>query len=253
MKYTLLEIVQDILSSMDSDEVTSITDTVESQQVAKVVRTVYYDIINRAKPPEQSTLFQLTETSASTPVIMTVPSTFNSVDWIKYDVAAVGDPIEYTTMVPVPIEDFLDRMYSLVSTDTNVDTFTSTIGSSTINFLHYNDRAPTYYATYDDNTIVFDSYDSTVETYLRSTKSLAFGLKRITWDESDAAVPDLNDLQFQLLLNEAKSLAWAELKQTTHTKAEVTARREWVSMQNNIREVKGVSNDFDELPYFGRK
>ena len=46
MKYTLLEIVQEILSDMDSDEVNSIDDTVESQQVASIVRSAYMAIMS---------------------------------------------------------------------------------------------------------------------------------------------------------------------------------------------------------------
>ena len=43
---TLLEIVQDILSDMDSDEVNSINDSVESLQVAQIVKTAYYNIVD---------------------------------------------------------------------------------------------------------------------------------------------------------------------------------------------------------------
>ena len=46
MKYTLLAIVQEILSDMDSDEVNSIDDTVESQQVASIVRSAYMAIMS---------------------------------------------------------------------------------------------------------------------------------------------------------------------------------------------------------------
>ena len=41
MKFTLLEMVQEILSDMDSDEVDSIEDTVEAEQVATIVRSTY--------------------------------------------------------------------------------------------------------------------------------------------------------------------------------------------------------------------
>jgi hypothetical protein len=41
-KMTLLEIVQDVLNDMDSDEVNSISDTVEATQIANICRSVYY-------------------------------------------------------------------------------------------------------------------------------------------------------------------------------------------------------------------
>ena len=45
-KMTLLEITQDIMSDMDSDNVNSINDSVEALQVAQVVKTTYYNIIS---------------------------------------------------------------------------------------------------------------------------------------------------------------------------------------------------------------
>ena len=45
MKKTVLEIVQDIMNDMDSDKVNSISDTVESQQIAQTVRTVFESMV----------------------------------------------------------------------------------------------------------------------------------------------------------------------------------------------------------------
>jgi hypothetical protein len=45
-KMTLLEMTQDILSDMDSDEVNSINDSVESLQVAQIIKTTYFNIVN---------------------------------------------------------------------------------------------------------------------------------------------------------------------------------------------------------------
>jgi hypothetical protein len=47
MKMTLLEIVQSTLSSMDSDAVNNINDTIESTQVAEVAKEVYYELDDR--------------------------------------------------------------------------------------------------------------------------------------------------------------------------------------------------------------
>ena len=40
-KMTLLAMVQDILNDMDGDEVNSISDTVEAEQVAQIIKTTY--------------------------------------------------------------------------------------------------------------------------------------------------------------------------------------------------------------------
>jgi len=44
-KMTVLEIVQDILNDIDGDEVNSIDDTLESEQVAQIVKSTYDAII----------------------------------------------------------------------------------------------------------------------------------------------------------------------------------------------------------------
>jgi len=56
MKKALLEIVKDILSSMDSEDVNSISDSVEALQVAKIVEETFYDIIATRNVPEHSSL-----------------------------------------------------------------------------------------------------------------------------------------------------------------------------------------------------
>lgn len=55
MKQTLLEMVQLILSSIDGEEVNSIDDTVEANQVALIVKSVYYDMLSDISLPEIET------------------------------------------------------------------------------------------------------------------------------------------------------------------------------------------------------
>src|SRR6266576_6262503 len=82
---TLLQIVQTILASLDSDEVNSISDTAESRQVAQIVQNKYFDICTRGGLPEHKILLQLSpSTDPTKPVLMFVPSGVSNIDWIKY-------------------------------------------------------------------------------------------------------------------------------------------------------------------------
>ena len=45
-KLTLLDMTQDILSDIDSDEVNSISDTPDSLQVAGIIKSSFYDMID---------------------------------------------------------------------------------------------------------------------------------------------------------------------------------------------------------------
>lgn len=85
MKYTLLEMTQDILSRMSSDEVNSISDTTESLQVANIIKQKYFDIINRVPLPEHEQLIQLDPSlDATMPVLMYVPDGIADIKWLKY-------------------------------------------------------------------------------------------------------------------------------------------------------------------------
>lgn len=254
MKYTLLELVQEVLSSMDSDEVNSITDSTESLQVAKVIRSTYFSILERANLPEHYGLVNLTASGDSTkPVQMTLPSDVNELLWLKYNKETATDTD--LNMVPVDymaLPDFLSMTYMLSESDTNVDTMTHTAGAHSYTFMYRNDKAPDYYTAFDDGTLIFDSYDNTVDTTLQSSKTLGYARLVIPFTMSNTFTPDLDENQFNLLLNEAKALAWAELKQAQHAKAEQTARRGWVTLQKN-KEAVDKRSFFDKLPNYGRK
>src|ERR1041385_1579400 len=85
MQMTLLDMTQNILSSLSSDEVNSIGDTTESQQIALIIKNKYYDIINRVNLPEHDQLIQLDPSLDNTiPVMMFVPEGVTDISWLKY-------------------------------------------------------------------------------------------------------------------------------------------------------------------------
>lgn len=261
MKYTLLELTQSILSSMDSDEVSSINDTVESQQVVEVIKTVYDDIISRGDLSTNKTLFNLDPSNDNTkPILMVKPEGIDRIEWVKYDVQRETDtaPV-WDTLKYLPQIDFIDFMHAYSTTETNVETFNYTFGTYNVTFTYKNDTAPQYFTSFEDGLIFFDAYDAAVDTTLMSSKTLCYGTKTTDFEKSDDYVVNLQPQQFALLLNEAKSLAWAELKQTSHQKAEVTAHRNWRHLQKTRQQIvdpanfDGRAHSFDKLPNFSRR
>ena len=79
MKMTLLEMVQNILSSVESDEVDSIFDTAEALQVAEVIKETYYQLVSNQVIPEHKTIAQLTSAGATAKVFMKIPDTVHKV------------------------------------------------------------------------------------------------------------------------------------------------------------------------------
>lgn len=263
MKYTLLEIVQDILSSTDGDEINSISDTTEAQQIVTIVKTVYDDILARGDLAVYKTLFNLdASTDALKPVLMTKPNNIDDIYWLKYDRIQLGmtDPA-WAEICFLPLDEFIRMSQMMNPSETNISSMTLvSVDGFTFTFNFNTDRSPTYYTSFDDDTLIFDGYDSAVETTLQTHKTLGFGSKVATFVASDTFVPALQPGQFSLLLNEAKSLAWSELKQTAHPKAEQTARRNWRHLAKTRQAVPNLGrvdtlrySGLDKLPNFGRR
>lgn len=243
---------------MDSDEVNSISDTTEAGQVAMVVRRVYLDICNRLNLNEHFDFFQLTASGDSTlPVVMYRPETIDQLIWIKYDKrTSVSDPVDFEDIKYMDLRQFMDRMYMHNTDESNVSSTSLSIGDDTVTLIYKTDRQPYYWTSYNDTTILFDSYYSTLDTTLQKSKTQCYGLISRTFDiYDDNYTPDLDAQQFSLLINEAKALAWAELKQMTHVRSERESKRQWTRTQRNKKALPGgeFTSAYDELPDYGRK
>lgn len=354
---TLLEIVQDIASSLSSDSVNSISDTPESLQIANIVKRTYYDLTARAELPEHYQLFQLNASGSTLqPTVMTCPSGLTRIDWVKYYnndggafqqsqygayshglnvdlqnnsnsnitgqavVAAqssigtnvlffsatpswvtvgqtvvdqnaptaipanttvvsfnlvsvtlsnnlvalvhAGDTINFT---PIPtvlfyedieilsIKDFIDYTDDFNPQDGDVFgyAFKPNPSIGAMNLRYKNDKKPEACCVIQNNWVLFDSVDQSLESTLQTNKTMCFGLYVPPFQMVDSWVPPLDDMQFPLLRIEAQSKALAELEKRSDPKVEMEARRQW----SNLQKVKSFVNRptfFNELPSFGR-
>lgn len=218
-KMTVLDMTQDILSDMDSDEVNSINDTVEALQVAQILKSTYFNIIDGRDWPHLYQPFQLTaSTTTARPTHMRLPDNIIDVSWVKYDCKELGETrdrvksIVYKT--PAAFQEILEQRDS---TDLTV---TEVADPSGISLNVHNDRAPLYFTSFDNEYVVFDAYDIAVEDTLKTSKTSCYGKVYPTWTMSDSFIPDLPTQSFSYLLNEAKSTASLRLKQTPDQKAE---------------------------------
>lgn len=360
MRMTLLDYVQNILSSLSSDEVNTISDTTEAQQVAEIVRTTYFNIIARAGIPTHKQLVQLDPSiDINSPVIMYVPDGIKKIDWLKYfnsslsssdtntsshgvnvDIVpnfntswsttstssvtigtgtkvftvasssldiTVGDyvvasytsgttnymvgsvtdytgttltisvssvngsgtyanwsiaggtqqisPIGYQYVTILPAQQFIEMTNTFNPSNDNVESFTfnNSINGfpGTFTFYYKTDKQPQYCTVISNYYVVFDGYDSSLDSTLQNSKTMASGDVVPTFTMTDTFIPDLPEDQVPLLLNEAKSLAYFELKQSAHPKAEQEAKRQWSSLQRN-KAVVNSPTAFEQLPNFGR-
>lgn len=250
-KITLLEIVQDILSDADSDDVNSISDTVESDQCARVVKDIYLQICDIHDFEHIKTLKKLDATSASTPNVMTIPTGFHSIEFIKYDCKiAASDPQDFKTIKYMEVADFLDMVHQRLTSDTNVDAITLSTG---LIIPVINDKAPQYYTIMNtsSNEVVFDSYDSDLETNLQQSKSLAYGTMRPSLSLSDSSTLDLPEHLETLVKREARAMYFDLYKDGITSEIDRTRRRAEVRAQRKRNMIRNTDND--NRPDYGRK
>jgi hypothetical protein len=246
-KMTLLDMVQDILSDMSSDAVNSLNDTVESLQVAQIIKSTYLFMIAKMDRPWLGTLFQLESGTTTYPTRMRMPDDISEINWIKYNKKLVSDTRErWGDVVRKTPEEFIDALYLRNSSADNVETV---LIVENVPLFIFNDRAPTMWTTFDDEYIIFDNYDSDVETNLQSSKTSCHGIKEPTWSESDTFTPDLPSSMFPFLLAESKATCMLRLKQSQDPKAEKMARDGKTRAQYSQWRTKRQ----DSIPDFGRK
>lgn len=233
MKMSLIEIVQDILNDMDSDEVNSIDDTQESAQVAQIVKSTYFALIsNRNWPHLKKGISLEAPGTTATPTHMKLSDNVKELSFINYNKARDGETRKkYQSVSWVEPDDFLRATNRRNSDEANIDII---IDPSGIELLIRNDQAPTYYTSFNDTHVVFDSYDSSVDDTLQESKVQAQGYVNPIWLPEDDFIPDLPEEAFTLLLEEAKSRASLKLKQTQDVKAEQEAGRQnrWLSRKD---------------------
>ncbi len=85
-KMTLLEMVQDIMSDMNDDDVNAISDTIESLQVAQIVKSVYFEMMANKNWPHLKKLDNLESSNeAAKPTHMKLPDLVKELEWIEYN------------------------------------------------------------------------------------------------------------------------------------------------------------------------
>lgn len=249
MADTLLSIVQDILDEMDSDNVNSISDTVEATQVAGIVRSVFKDIVEEHELPGKADLLALEGLADVTkPTHMKMPDNVQHLVWLKYDnrIDNSSDR-KYDEVCYLKPLDFVTLVNARPSTDTtNYQVVMYTANTPLIvNKL----SGPKYWTSFDDTYIIFDSYNSNIDSTLQASKTIAWGFKRPTFVMQDDSIPDLPENLIRLLYHQALAKCFEDFKTVVNPKAERNESRFRVRASRN----KHRARREEDRPNYGRK
>lgn len=247
-KLTLLDIVQDILSDMNSDEVNSIVDTPDSMQVAQIVRSTFFDILDSKDSwPHLRTLFQLdASTDSEKPTHMGLPENVKELQLVKYNKRKVDDTRDKFQEVEYAYPDvFLERVNAY---NTAADDVTLVTDYSGVQFAIKNDEAPSFWTSFDDDNLVFNAYDSEVDDTLQASKTQCMATRNPVWEVADEFIPDLPEEAFSQLLAESKSACFYRLKQRQDPSSDLQGARQRRAMsRKSWRAAGGI-----RFPNWGR-
>lgn len=242
MRTTLLSMVQSILSDMDSEDVNSISDTVEAQQIASVIQDTYFNLISAREIPEHKQMLKLTSLSNSQkPTHFRYPNNTKEIEVLFYNTATSGST--YTQVYFLEPIDFLNRVDETATNVLQVETV-----AGEVPVFVYTDRMPKYYTSFDDDNIIMDAYNSSIESTLQTSKSRAYGTIYPTFSITDDFEPDLDDTMLPYLLAEAKSTCFSLFKSGSDPKVEQAARRLKSYVQNDMYKTRREN----KRPKYGR-
>lgn len=233
MKQSLLSMVQNILSAMDSDNVNSIDDTIEAIQVALIVKECFEDLMSQRDWPFLQSLSALDGLGdVARPTTMSIPEDVNKVYWIRYNKKEVCymDPASFKHMIDLRVE-----QTGVVDSDGWI-----------IN------RDPLYWTTFNDTEIVFDSYNSDNEATLQTSNNEIFVLNVAEWTHEDDFVPAIPEHFFPTLLAEAKATAFINLKQQANNREERRAQRGRVMLRGRVNKATEGTPKYNEKVNYGR-
>jgi hypothetical protein len=233
---TLLEYVQQTLNALHSDQVNSIDDIDESIYVATIVQNAYFEILEPSD--EWDFTKQITQLIAagdlSSPTKMIIPNDVMVINSFQYNVTTDNVNFQYQPILYKQPLDFLRIVQARVSSTGITSNLQSVDIGNGITIFVYNNVAPSYYTSFDQETIYCDAFNSAVDDTLKQSKTEIFATMRQDFRLENTFVPNLPFNMQQLLLKKSIATAYYELRGQRHPNAEaydksVTQRAKFIA------------------------
>jgi len=251
-RLTKLQIVQSVLNAMDSDYVTSTTETEEAQQVAQIAEECYYEFLTRTDWDFVTDIRQLeasgSGTPTDTPTTLRIPDKMADIKRLQYNVTLSTDTRTKIRDIHYMEPDAFLRM--LQARDSSASNVVAKSHITTgISLLLINDKMPEYWTSFDDEYVVMDSYYASDETYVVYTKSIVEGVYYPDWASTDGAYPELPTQAFPAFVAMVRAYSFIKLRQVQSPHDE----RDYRAGIARLKRLGSKTNDQKAKPKYGRR
>jgi hypothetical protein len=164
---------------------------------------------------------------------MKLPDNIKQLQWVKYndltDNKNTWKSVEY-----LDPQEFLKQSLYLAGQQSVVEVK----DFSDVKMYIKTNQAPKYYTSFDEQYLIFDGYSSALEDTLQNENSLVWASIVPEWRVADDFVPKLRVDLFPLLMSEARSASFINIKQVANSKDEQRSRRLATQHQNEKHRFK---------------
>ena len=166
---------------------------------------------------------------------------------IKYETTEVGDADKsYAEILYCDPVKFLDDLLQRNTSATEITEVTNPDGAP---LWIFNERAPRIWTSFDDENVVFDAFDSDIESTVQGSKSVVHCVKAPVFFKTDTSIADLPEKAFPLFLAESKRASHIYLKQQD---SPLDAKRA-LRGQNRLKDKDWRAHDRKKTTNFGRR
>lgn len=228
MAYTLLEMVQRVARKLNSDEVSELDETIESSDIAHEVLDTFEDLMHNTeweflKHQPRKLAEKLNGQSV---VSLRLPSDVVHIESLMYECQtdATSDRIFREIKYLSPAE--FQQMTLGRKLDTNC--VEVTVGEFRIRV--FNDTPPSYFTSFDEKEIVFDSYNAAIDTTgVVATKTAAIAKVVLLGTYSETWSPSVPEFIYNLWYHEAVARCSSCIRGVEDGRSERMARRAMVT------------------------
>lgn len=245
-KKTLLRLVQLIGERIGSDEIDTLDETIEATEIVSILELTFDEILDRRDWEflRDRTLRLKNRAVTDTKIYnLDIPSTVTALQCVKYrDDFGKFPEMEYLA----PCE-FIER---LDGRDILQDNVTEIANDDGVLLRIITDQPPTFFTSFDEETVSFDAHDATRGTGNQAVDSIILANIKPVMDFTDpTAIFPIPERMGTLLLNEAMATAGVQLRQVSDSRAERIARRQGIK----LRELEPITRRDQQVKRHGRR